>query len=277
MAHPERWHLLRSPSGHEITGSEATWRGSRGRRRGPRPDVVHVFAARIVVGGRGRRPGGVRDEPVAEAAGREGRRSRPGVGPDAAGRRPLGRAAQPAGPPVTVDIRRGRLGGAPDRLLGGAGQSARGARLDVEVASAGDGRTAIRLDAWVAWGQPRPASSLIPPTARTVTIANLGGGSPPAPVTITDPVAVRKLTALIDGLSLSTTAVGTPCPAPAGPYLSLTFRARPGGPVLAHAQTGEGCYTVALTLRGEQQPEMANEPTLDGQILRLAVLPREPS
>jgi hypothetical protein len=149
--------------------------------------------------------------------------------------------------------------------------------LDVEVASAGDGRTGIRLDAWVAWGQPRPASSLIPPTARTVTIANLDGGSPPAPVTITDPVAVRKLTALIDGLSLSTTAVGTPCPAPAGPYLSLTFRARPGGPVLAHAQTGEGCYTVALTLRGEQQPALANEPTLDPQILKLAALPPKPS
>jgi hypothetical protein len=145
--------------------------------------------------------------------------------------------------------------------------------LNVEVASAGGGRTGIRLDAWVAWGQPRPASSLIPPTARTVTIANLDGGRSPAPVTITDPVAVRKLTALIDGLPLSTTAVGTPCPAPPGPYLTLTFRARPGGPVLALAQTGQACYTVGLTLRGEQQPALANDPTLDGQILKLAAQP----
>ena len=149
--------------------------------------------------------------------------------------------------------------------------------LDVEVASAGRGRTGIRLDAWVAWAQPRPASSLIPSTARTVTIVNSGGGSPPAPVTITDPVAVRRLTALIDGLPLSTTAVGTPCPASPGPYLSLTFRARPGGPVLALVQTGQGCYTIGLTVRGEQQPALANEPTLDGQILKLAVLPRKPS
>jgi hypothetical protein len=152
-----------------------------------------------------------------------------------------------------------------------------GRRRDVEVASAGRGRTGIRLDAWVAWAQPRPASSLIPPTARTVTIANTGGGRPLAPVTISDPAAVRKLAARIDGLGLSTTAVGTPCPAPVGPYLSLTFRARPGGPVLALVQTGRGCYTIGLTVRGEQQPALANEPTLDGQILKLAALPRKPS
>jgi hypothetical protein len=149
--------------------------------------------------------------------------------------------------------------------------------LDVEVASAGRGRTGIRLDAWVAWVKPRPASSLIPPPARTVTIANIGGGRPLAPVTISDPATVRKLAARIDGLGLSTTAVGTPCPAPVGPYLSLTFRARPGGPVLALVQTGQGCYTIGLTVRGEQQPALANEPTLDGQILKLAALPRKPS
>lgn len=149
--------------------------------------------------------------------------------------------------------------------------------LDVEVASAGRGRTGIRLDAWVAWVQPRPASSVIPPTARTVTIANTGGGRPPAPVTITDPATVRKLAARIDGLALSTTAVGTPCPPPQGPYLSLTFRARPGGPVLALARTGQGCYTVALTVGGEQQPALANDSTLDGQILKLAALPPKPS
>jgi hypothetical protein len=149
--------------------------------------------------------------------------------------------------------------------------------LDVEVASAGGGRTGIRLDAWVAWLQPRPASSLIPPTARTVTIANTDGGTLTAPVTISDPATVRKLAALIDGLRLSTTAVGTPCPPAPGLFLSLTFRARPGGPLLAVAQTGQPCYTVALTVRGEQQPALANASTLDGQILKLAVLPRKPS
>jgi hypothetical protein len=55
--------------------------------------------------------------------------------------------------------------------------------------------------------------------------------------------------------------------------LTLTFRGRPGGPVLALAQTGQACYTVGLTLRGEQQPPLTNEPTLDAQILKLAAHP----
>jgi hypothetical protein len=150
--------------------------------------------------------------------------------------------------------------------------------LDVEVASAGGGQTGIRVDAWVAWQPPRPASSLIPPTARAVTIAELYTGSPaakrlPAPVTITGPGAVRKLAALIDGLPLSTTPADTPCPFSLRPFLSLTFRARPGGPALAVAQTGQQCYGVALTVRGKQQLPLQDEPTLDPQILKLAALP----
>jgi hypothetical protein len=150
--------------------------------------------------------------------------------------------------------------------------------LDVEVASAGGGRTGIRLDAWVAWLPPRPASGLIPPTASTVTIAELYTGSPapkrrPAPVTITDPGTVRKLAALINGLPLSTTPADTPCPFSLNPFLSLTFRARPGGPPLAIAQTGQQCYSVALTVRGAQQLPLQDKPTLDPQILKLAALP----
>jgi hypothetical protein len=153
-----------------------------------------------------------------------------------------------------------------------------GRMLNVEVASAGGGRTGIRLDAWVAWVQPRPANDVIPPTARTVTIADRDDDRLPAPVTSGDPATVRKLVALINGLALSTEAVGTPCPPGYNlVVLTLTFRARPGGPVLALAQTGQACYTVGLTVRGEQQPGLENDPTLDGQILKLAVLPSKPS
>jgi hypothetical protein len=150
--------------------------------------------------------------------------------------------------------------------------------LDVEVASAGGGQTGIRLDAWVAWQPPRPAGGLIPPTARTVTIAELNPGRPaakrlPAPVTITDPGTVRQLAALIDGLPLSTTPADVPCPLSPNPFLSLTFRARPGGPALAVAQTGQQCYSVALTVRGEQRLPLQDKPTLDPQIVTLADLP----
>ncbi len=148
----------------------------------------------------------------------------------------------------------------------------------VEVASAGGGQTGIRVDAWVAWQPPRPVGSLIPPAARTVTIAELYNGAPapgslPAPVTITDPATVRKLAAVIDGLPLSTLPADVPCPFSLHRYLSLTFRARPGGPALAIAQTGQQCDAVALTVRGEQQSPLQNQDTLDPQIIKLAGLP----
>jgi hypothetical protein len=130
----------------------------------------------------------------------------------------------------------------------------------------------------VAGGTPSPPSDVIPPTARTVTIADPDDDRLPAPVTSSDPATVRKLVALINGLALSADAVGTPCPPGIDPLvLTLTFRARPGGPVLALAQTGRACYSVGLTVRGEQQPALANDPTLDGQILKLAVFPPKPS
>jgi hypothetical protein len=162
--------------------------------------------------------------------------------------------------------------------------------LDVEVASAGDGRTGIRVDAWVAWQPPRPAGRQIPSAARTVTIAEssaaessaAGSAGPaagrlPAPVTITDPVTVRGLAALVDGLPLSTIPPDAPCPLALRPFLSLTFRARAGGPAVAIVQTDQPCGEVTLTVRGEQQPALANDDALDGQILKLAVLPQKAS
>ena len=153
--------------------------------------------------------------------------------------------------------------------------------LVVEVASAGDGRTGVRVDAWVAWQPPRPAASQIPSAAGTVTIAESSDGGPtgptagrlPAPVTITDPVTVRGLAAFIDGLPLSTIPPDAPCPFSLRPFLSLTFRARTGGPAVANVETDQPCGEVTLTVRGEQQPALQNEPTLDGRILKLTGLP----
>lgn len=153
--------------------------------------------------------------------------------------------------------------------------------LTVEAASSGAGQTGIRLDAWVAWQPPRSSGGVIPAAARAVTIAELSNGAPvarpakplPAPVTITDPATVRGLAALIDGLPLSTIPPDAPCPFAFGSYLSLTFRARPGGPALAVAETGQPCGTVALTVRGAEQPALQDEPALDSQLLKLAALP----
>ena len=155
--------------------------------------------------------------------------------------------------------------------------------LVVEAASAGDGQAGIRVDVWVAWQPPRSPDGLIPPAARTVTIAEssnggtTGPGGPaatplPAPVTITDPATVSRLRALIDGLPLSTIPPDAPCPYAPGPFLTLTFRARAGSLPVAVAATDQPCGGVTLTVGGRPQPTLQNEPTLDGRILKLAAL-----
>ena len=113
--------------------------------------------------------------------------------------------------------------------------------LVVEVTGAGNGQTAIRVDAQVSWQPPRPASERVPSAARVVTITQLPSlgphaRRPPAPVTITDLAVVRRLAALVDSLQLSTIGPAAPCPASLGGGIRLTFLARAGGPPLAVAQ-----------------------------------------
>ena len=95
--------------------------------------------------------------------------------------------------------------------------------LVVEVVAAGNGQTAIRVDAQVSWQPPRPAFERVPSAARVVTITQLPSpdphaSRPPAPVTITDLVVVRRLAALVDSLQLSTIgpAASVRCPLAAG-------------------------------------------------------------
>ena len=156
--------------------------------------------------------------------------------------------------------------------------------LVVEVASAGDGQTGHPggrmggLAAAPAGRQPDPVRGEDGHHRRVVRGGPTGPTGPtarrlPAPVTITDPATVRRLAALIDGLPLSTIPPDAPCPFSLAPFLSLTFRARSGGPVVAIVQTDQPCGEVTLTVGGGQQPALQNEPTLDGQILKLAGLP----
>ncbi len=130
--------------------------------------------------------------------------------------------------------------------------------LVVEVTGAGNGQTAIRVDAHVSWQPPRPASERVPSAAHVVTITQLSGLAPharrpPAPVTITDLAVVRRLAALIDSLQLSTIGPGASCPAPIGGGIRLAFLARAGGPPLAVAQGPAACGTVQFSVGGKRK------------------------
>jgi hypothetical protein len=150
--------------------------------------------------------------------------------------------------------------------------------LMVEVAGAGNGQTAIRLDADVAWQPSRPPGDLVPNAARVVTISelvseNLQAKRSPAPVTITDPTVVGRLAALVDSLPVSPLVnEAVICPAPVGTSLQLAFRARTGGPVVALVQTDQACGMVDFTVTGHQLLGLANNTDVDRQILAIASL-----
>jgi hypothetical protein len=151
--------------------------------------------------------------------------------------------------------------------------------LVVEVTAAGNGQTAIRVDAQVSWQPPRPAAERVPADARAVTITQVPGldrnpnaGRPPVPVTITDLGVVRRLAALVDGLGLSTIGPAVSCPMVVGDEIRLTFLARPGGPPLAVVQAPAACGTVEFSAGGKPQPALQITDSFIAQVLKLAGL-----
>jgi len=151
--------------------------------------------------------------------------------------------------------------------------------LIVEVVGAGNGQTAIRLDADVAWQPARPPDDLVPNAARVVTISELASGNPqakppPVPVTITDPTVVGRLATLVDSLPVSPlNNEAVSCPAAFGDSLQLAFRTRTGGPVVALVQTDQACAMVDFTVTGQQLVGLENNTNVDRQILAIASLP----
>jgi hypothetical protein len=122
--------------------------------------------------------------------------------------------------------------------------------LTVEVADAGNGQTAIRVDAQVTWLPARQASEMVPAAATAVTLSVIGNPDkkPPRPVTITTPAAVRRITAMVNSLPAFPPGPRE-CGFNKGTELILTFLAAPQGRVLATAlvQTGY-CEEVLFTV-----------------------------
>jgi hypothetical protein len=107
-------------------------------------------------------------------------------------------------------------------------------------------------EAMVAWQPPRPAWEVIPASVAEVTIA--APGLLRTTVTITSVPVVRQLTALVNGLPLSTVANTVPCPS--GSAFTLTFRRTAGGPPVAVADGPGACGQVFLTLNGKDEPPL---------------------
>ena len=148
--------------------------------------------------------------------------------------------------------------------------------LLLTMVPAADGNTAVRVDAFVAWQPVHPAAEIVPAAARVVTVTLKQGGNdrskPPGPVTITDPVTVKRLISDIDGLQLDVSGVFS-CPADDGRGVQLTFRAQAGGPALAVAfADAMGCGDVTFTIHGTRQPLLQGGAALGQQALAEAGL-----
>jgi hypothetical protein len=130
--------------------------------------------------------------------------------------------------------------------------------LTVSVTAAGHGQTAIRVDSVVDWIPVRPAGDTVPATAKVAVITESKGSSRHPPVvaakTLTSPEQVAKLAAYLNGLPADPPGGRYSCPAASGGELTIVFRARPGGPVLAKARAGlSGCAFLSYTMPGRPE------------------------
>ena len=126
-------------------------------------------------------------------------------------------------------------------------------QLIVEEIRSGAGQTYARVDSLVTWIAPRPAAERVPASARVVTISaepKAGTAVPRgSPATVTDPAAVARIAALVNGL-YRTTSLCAPLP-PTPDRITLTFRAAAGGPPLATADADAGgCGQVGFSVPG---------------------------
>ncbi len=134
--------------------------------------------------------------------------------------------------------------------------------LLVTVAQLPDGSTGLRADAQDVWSVPRPAREQIPPGIQLVEVTRARTGQPPTvSIAVTDPVKVRKIVSLIDGLPITQPGLWS-CPAfPAdGPYVTFTFRASASGPALAQASQAAWasepttpCDPMSFSIRGHPE------------------------
>ncbi len=128
--------------------------------------------------------------------------------------------------------------------------------LVLEVTSARGGGSAVRADGVAEWLPVHPTWDRVPGRARVLTerLTFMFTHGRPERATVTAAQKVRRIARLINRAGAIPPRVPPPCPA-ATERFQLSFRARPGGPVLARA-TGSptGCAWIELTIAGRKGP-----------------------
>ena len=139
--------------------------------------------------------------------------------------------------------------------------------LRVTVTSIGGGLTGVLAESQSVWIVPRPASERIPAATRIVQISSaVPGAAYGGSVTLTRGAQVDSIVALLNGLPIVQPGA-TGCPALIDPKtITMTFRARTSGPVLAalrfadyrpwKAAYSNECAPVQLSVAGRRRPAL---------------------
>jgi hypothetical protein len=124
----------------------------------------------------------------------------------------------------------------------------------LQVSTVADGsQTIIRVDAVVTWLPVRPADSIVPATAKVVTVTytpGLSRGTKVGPITSSDPAVVAQVVAAVNDQPMR--PLGTyNCPMSQGRAMTVVFAAQPGGPALAKAViAADGCTPIDVSVTG---------------------------
>jgi hypothetical protein len=156
--------------------------------------------------------------------------------------------------------------------------------LVVTVTGLGDGFTAVRADAEVAWVIPRPPGEQIPAGVSEVDVMRgRPGHQPVVSVTVTDPATVATIVMLVNSLQTAQPTLGVSClyrqPCLScgadSPVVTFSFRVERGGPIIAHttqpasANEPMACDLMRLTLRGRPQTPLVGGAAVVRNVQRL--------
>lgn len=142
----------------------------------------------------------------------------------------------------------------------------------VTLAADGEGRTGIRVDAYVDWQPVKTAAEIIPASGRMVTITPVGNQAADHQLTVTDPAQIAQIAAAVNALPVSPPHGGMWCdlalPPGGGPRMQLTFRGSAGVTVVTAYQ--DMCGQVNAVTDGKTMPDLTGASTLIQQVMTIA-------
>ena len=155
----------------------------------------------------------------------------------------------------------GSFGGSPYHGVSSFGWTFRYSRavvlqaLDVEVAPATGGGSAVRADGVAVWVPPHPIWDQIPASVRVMTVSRTVKGRHSGPITFRNARDVQRVVQFLDDATVVPPILTHGCPFGYPDTFRILFQAHRPGPLLASARgTASGCTYMTLAVNGRKGP-----------------------